>query len=391
MPSKEDLDNLFGPIYEEYYETKTLEVSNNSAANTLNNDDTPSSSSIIIEEYEAPQVVSSSEEPIAYETTTPVLDDNADELVLVLEEAESSSIYYDPSNMHEFYQQHRLTNKWTKNHLVEQVSGGPSKPVMTRSRLHIDVELCMYSLKSHLVAKGYHQEEGIDFEESFALVPRLEVPDGFVDPDFPNHDYRLKKVMYGLKQDPTAEYDKLSSFLIEQHFTKVSMMGEMKIFLGLQIHRSPHRIFISQSQYTLEILKKHGMDGCDSISTPIIIPKSTQIYKNSEESPLQGFAAALAVLITGASQSRQHDTLVRLPMDIRLKIDLENQSVCQDANNFYDTPTVISFSKFIRQFISWTELISNITSSIRIGFHKSPTKILFDVRSSRISIFTVTT
>ncbi|GJS68226.1 hypothetical protein Tco_0682791 [Tanacetum coccineum] len=45
-----------------------------------------------------------------------------------------------------------------------------------------------------------------------------------------------------------------------------------------------------------------------------------------------GFTAALAVLITGASQSRQHDTLVRLPIDIRLKIDLENQLVCQDAN-----------------------------------------------------------
>ncbi|GJR04791.1 hypothetical protein Tco_0527775 [Tanacetum coccineum] len=146
IPSKEDLDNLFGPLYEEYYETKTLEVSNNSAANTLNNDDTPSSSSIIIEEYEAPQVVSSSEEPIAYESTTPVSNDNADELVLVLEEAKSSSIYYDLSNMHKFYQQHRSTDKWTKNHLVEQVSSGPSKPVMTRSRLHIDAELCMYAL-----------------------------------------------------------------------------------------------------------------------------------------------------------------------------------------------------------------------------------------------------
>ncbi|GJU19718.1 hypothetical protein Tco_1153060 [Tanacetum coccineum] len=57
--------------------------------------------------------------------------------------------------------------------------------------------------------------------------------------------------------------------------------------------------------------------------------------------------AALAVLITGASQSRQHDTLERLPMDIRLEIDLENQSVCQIANGFYDTLTVLSFSKFI--------------------------------------------
>nr|GEW35426.1 hypothetical protein [Tanacetum cinerariifolium] len=53
IPSKEDLDNLFGPYYEEYYATRTLEVSNDSDANTLPNEDTPSSSSIIVEEDEA--------------------------------------------------------------------------------------------------------------------------------------------------------------------------------------------------------------------------------------------------------------------------------------------------------------------------------------------------
>ncbi|GJW68989.1 retrovirus-related pol polyprotein from transposon TNT 1-94, partial [Tanacetum coccineum] len=95
--------------------------------------------------------------------------------------------------------------------------------------------------KSYLVAKGYGQEEGIDFEESFAPVARLEAvrifvayaaqknffiyqmdvktkflngplkvevfvhqPDGFVDPYFPNHVYRLKKALYGLKQAPRA-------------------------------------------------------------------------------------------------------------------------------------------------------------------------------------------
>ncbi|GKE09432.1 retrovirus-related pol polyprotein from transposon TNT 1-94 [Tanacetum coccineum] len=140
-------------------------------------------------------------------------------------------------------------------------------------------------------------------------------PDGFVDPNFSNHVYCLKKALYELKQAPRAWYDKLSSFLIEHHFIKgivdltlftkrhgndillvqvyvddiifgltnpdfsnrfaklmknnfeMSMMGEMKFFFGLQIHQSLRGIFISQSQYTLEILKKHGMDGCDSIST----------------------------------------------------------------------------------------------------------------------------
>ncbi|GKC79035.1 retrovirus-related pol polyprotein from transposon TNT 1-94 [Tanacetum coccineum] len=80
-------------------------------------------------------------------------------------------------------------------------------------------------------------------------------PDGFLDPDFSNHVYRLKKALYGLKQAPQASYDKLSSFLIKHHCTKV--------------HQSPSGIFISQSQYAIELLKKHGMDECVSMSTPM--------------------------------------------------------------------------------------------------------------------------
>ncbi|GJU31745.1 retrovirus-related pol polyprotein from transposon TNT 1-94 [Tanacetum coccineum] len=111
--------------------------------------------------------------------------------------------------------------------------------------------------KAWLVARGYRQEEGIDFEESFAPVARLEAiriflafatymnmvvyqmdmktaflndnlreevyvsqPDGFVDPDNPNQVYKLKKVLYGLKQAPRAWYDMLSLFLISQDFSK---------------------------------------------------------------------------------------------------------------------------------------------------------------------------
>ncbi|GJS68228.1 hypothetical protein Tco_0682793 [Tanacetum coccineum] len=81
IPSKENLDNLFGPLYEEYYATRTSEVSDNSIANTLDNEDTPSSSSIIIEDHDAPQRVSSLEQPIANEPTTPVFDNNSDEQI----------------------------------------------------------------------------------------------------------------------------------------------------------------------------------------------------------------------------------------------------------------------------------------------------------------------
>nr|GFD47233.1 Gag-Pol polyprotein [Tanacetum cinerariifolium] len=106
-------------------------------------------------------------------------------------------------------------------------------------------------------AKGYAQKEGVDFEESFAPVARLEAirffiayaahksftiyqmdvktaflysplkeevyvnqPDGFVDPYHPDKVYRLKKPLYGLKQAPKAWYDELSKFLLSKGFSK---------------------------------------------------------------------------------------------------------------------------------------------------------------------------
>ncbi|GJW42431.1 retrovirus-related pol polyprotein from transposon TNT 1-94, partial [Tanacetum coccineum] len=197
-----------------------------------------------------------------------------------------------------------------------------------------DAENIVVQNKTRLVAKGYRQEEGIDFEESFAPVSRLEAvrmfiayaahknitifqmdvktaflngplkeevyvsqPEGFIDPKFSNHGIVPFTQKHGFTKDiidPTLftrrhggdillvqvyvddiifgstnlDFSKRFANLMKNNF-EMSMMGELKFFLGLQVHQSPRGIFISQSQYAIELLKKHGLDECVSMSTPM--------------------------------------------------------------------------------------------------------------------------
>ncbi|GJW60476.1 retrovirus-related pol polyprotein from transposon TNT 1-94 [Tanacetum coccineum] len=162
--------------------------------------------------------------------------------------AESSSLQYvDPSNMHTFYQPYPLPPP------------DNIKPLTLKwlfKNKH-DEENTVIRNKTRLVVRGYRQEEGINFEESFASVARMEAimiffayaahksftvfqmdvktaflhatlkkdvyvcqPEGFIDVDHPSHIYKLKKALYGLKQAQRACYDKLSKFLQQNHFNK---------------------------------------------------------------------------------------------------------------------------------------------------------------------------
>nr|GEU50508.1 retrovirus-related Pol polyprotein from transposon TNT 1-94 [Tanacetum cinerariifolium] len=220
--------------------------------------------------------------------------------------------------------------------------------------------------KAGLVSQRFMQEEGINFEKSFAPVARIKAihifianadhknmtifqmyvktaflngelkeevyvsqPKGFVDQDNPSHVYKLKKALYSVKQAPRAWYDMMSSFLISQHFSKcavdltlftrkagndllliqiyvddiifastntatcnefanktttkfkMSMMGPMSFFLGLQISQSPRGIFLNQSKYASKIVKKYGMLTSDTVDTPMV-------EKSKPDKDLQG-------------------------------------------------------------------------------------------------------
>ncbi|GJU81905.1 retrovirus-related pol polyprotein from transposon TNT 1-94 [Tanacetum coccineum] len=260
IPSKEDFDNLFGPLYEEYYATRTPKVSDNYAANTLNNGDTPSSSSIIVEEHEAPQVVSSSKEPIANEPITPISDDNTNELVQENVAELDRNAFINPF----------CTPEWMNNHPIEQVIGDLSKPAMTRSRLYTDVEICMYVLTISTTSPINIKAAILDhswiesMQDELNWFKRLDVWE-LVERHVDRNIITVKRLCQLLKT-------RLFRIIFSNRFAKLkkdniemSMIGEMKFFLRLQIHQSSRGIFISQSQYTLEILHKHGMDGCDSI------------------------------------------------------------------------------------------------------------------------------
>nr|GEX70227.1 hypothetical protein [Tanacetum cinerariifolium] len=126
-----------------------------------------------------------------------------------------------------------------------------------------DKENIVIRNKAHLVAKRYIQQEGIDFEESFVPVARLEAVRLFVayaaHKSFPAYQMDVKiallMALYGFKQAPRAWYNELSNFLISKEFSKDPSIPTWYLY--------------KQAKYAQEIFKKHGMTSCDSVGTPM--------------------------------------------------------------------------------------------------------------------------
>nr|GEU33204.1 integrase, catalytic region, zinc finger, CCHC-type, peptidase aspartic, catalytic [Tanacetum cinerariifolium] len=228
VPSQQELDLLFGPLYDEFFNAGFNPSTNNQSTSA------PSTHTNVHAEEKNNDQAEEGEQIQDDEFTNPFC-------TLVQEEAESSSHNIGNSNVPTFNQPIVSEYEWMKDHPLEQVRGNISRPVQTRRQLATDPEMCMYALtvstaepknikevmansawiramqeelhqfdrlqvwelvdkpfgksiitlkwlwknkkdedqtmirnKARLVAKGYAQEESIDFEKSFALVARLE-------------------------------------------------------------------------------------------------------------------------------------------------------------------------------------------------------------------------
>nr|GFB08240.1 putative LRR receptor-like protein kinase [Tanacetum cinerariifolium] len=180
VPSQQELDLLFGPLYDEFFNAgfnPSTNIPSTSAPSTHTNVHAKENHNDQAEEGEQLQ---------DDEFTNPLC-------APAQKEAESSSHNIGNSNVPTFNQPQVSEYRWTKDHPLEQVHGNPSRPVQTRRQLATDPEMC--------ITQAFSISQ-MDVKTAFLNGPLKEEvyvaqPDGFVDPDHPEKVYRLRKALYG--------------------------------------------------------------------------------------------------------------------------------------------------------------------------------------------------
>ncbi|XP_073064132.1 uncharacterized protein [Primulina eburnea] len=180
-----------------------------------------------------------------------------------------------------------IPSKIQKNHPSSQIIGETFGGMQTRRKEKVDYRkmmglVCMTSVYSQLYQMDVKCAflNGILNEEAYVSQPK-----GFTDLQHPDHVYKLKKAVYGLKQVPRAWYGRLTEYLLDLGFKRgehvddfvkcmsttfeMSTVRELSFFLGLQIKQMHDGNFLCQSKYAKNLVKKFSAENTKHLKTPM--------------------------------------------------------------------------------------------------------------------------
>nr|GEY04148.1 hypothetical protein [Tanacetum cinerariifolium] len=299
--TNKDLEILFQPMFDEYLEPPRVErpVSPAPAVQALVNSVGTPSSTTIDQDAPSPSISSSSSalqshslhQGVAAESTfiedNPVapIDNNPFINVFALEPSSNASSSGDVSSTESTYVSQTLHHLTMQDEIHEfdqlqvwELVPQPDCVMIIALKWIYKVKLDEYSdvlkNKARLVAKGYRQEEGIDFEESFAPVAHIEAIRIFIanatSKNMTIYQMDVKTAFLNGELKEELYVSQLEGFVNLDHLTHVYRLKKALYWLKQAPRACLEGIFINQSKFDLEILKKFGMDSCDPVDTPIV-------------------------------------------------------------------------------------------------------------------------